>query len=58
MDKSQKAIEIWKMKGYKRIFWKLGISKGESKTMRKVMRETKGEGGPWFKEYSEKNNLL
>lgn len=58
MDRAERAIGIWQMKGYKRIFWKLGVSKEERKTMRKVMRETDGDGGPWFYQYAIKKGLI
>ena len=58
MDKSQKAIEAWHGSNASRSSYVRGYSLEESATMIRVMRETKGEGGPWFKEYAEKNNLL
>ncbi len=31
---------------------RLGISKAEVMTMRRVMKETDGKGGPWFEKWN------
>lgn len=36
----------------------LGYSRVEGRVMGRVMRETDGDGGPWFYQYAIKNNLL
>lgn len=58
MDKSQKAIESWCGSNASRTSFKRGYSLEESAAMIRVMRETNGDGGPWFKQYAAKNKLL
>lgn len=36
----------------------LGYSRAEGRVMGRVMRETEGDGGPWFYQYAIKKGLL
>lgn len=53
-----RSIDLWFAPKKDRNLRKLGIRKSESLDMRKVMRETDGEGGPWFYQYAIKKGLL
>ena len=56
--RADKAINLWKGATCNKVFRGMGISKPEIAAMRCVMRETDGDGGPWFEWYAKKNNLL
>lgn len=58
MDRAEKAIKLWPVSTDRKRLANIGVNREEMWTMRKVMRESNGNGGPWFKEYAEKNNLL
>lgn len=59
-DKAEKAIRLGGQPKYhtKRFHIALMTNKDERATMRKVMRETNGEGGPWFEHYTKSQGLL
>ncbi len=58
MTRAEKAISVRvRSQGYVN-YKENGYSRSENMTMKKVMKETDGYGGPWFGQFSIRKGLL
>jgi hypothetical protein len=56
--RAEKSIALWKGAADKRVRRELGVSNDEMACMRAVMRDTDGNGGPWFYQYAIRKGLI